>query len=230
MRRRPDRLRGLERALWVIGLALTGWYAVVAAQAWIFQAHQRAALDRLIAARAANGAAQPPPDFAPASVPDESRALGEPQSDSDPILPRKMRPPVPGPHRGPNQLIGRLDVPRLGLSAAVVAGDDDATLRVAVGYLPDTPLPWEGGNTALAGHRDSFFSPLRNIAVGDDILLTTVEGDLRYRVQSVFVVEPDATWILDPKQDPTLTLITCFPFNSIGHASWRFVVQASRVE
>jgi sortase (surface protein transpeptidase) len=43
----------------------------------------------------------------------------------------------------------------LAVSAAVLEGDDDRTLRVAVGHLPDSALPWEDGNMALAGHRDT---------------------------------------------------------------------------
>jgi sortase A len=54
-----------------------------------------------------------------------------------------------------------LDVPRLKLSTPVIEGDDDRTLQRAVGHLPDTPLPWEAGNSAIAGHRDGLFRPLK---------------------------------------------------------------------
>ena len=73
-----------------------------------------------------------------------------------------------GPHAVATRLeatapIGRIEIPRLGLSAVVAEGDDEKTLTVAVGHLPDTPFPWQEGNSALAGHRDSFFRPLRRI-------------------------------------------------------------------
>ena len=78
-------------------------------------------------------------------------------------------------------VIGSLDIPRLGLSAAIAEGDDAATLRVAIGHLPDTPLPWEGGNSALAAHRDTFFRPLARIRVGDRLRLSTAHGELSTR-------------------------------------------------
>ena len=126
--------------------------------------------------------------------------------------------------------IGRLEVPRIGLSALVLEGDDENTLAVAVGHLPDTPLPWQEGNSALAGHRDTFFRPLRHVQLGDDIRLTTSRGAFRYRVTRQMVVDPDQLWVLDHSPTAALTLITCYPFNFVGPAPRRFVVHAERVE
>jgi LPXTG-site transpeptidase (sortase) family protein len=125
--------------------------------------------------------------------------------------------------------IGRLDIPRLDVSVVVMLGDDDATLSKAVGHLPDTPLPWSGGNTALAGHRDTFFRPLERVKPGDDIYLDTPRGRFHYRVRRTVVVDPEDLWVLDPSANPTLTLITCYPFRYIGPAPKRFIVQAVRV-
>ncbi|HUR32515.1 MAG TPA: class D sortase [Vicinamibacterales bacterium] len=129
----------------------------------------------------------------------------------------------------PDPLIGRLDVPRLGLSAVVMEGDDEKTLKVAVGHLPDTPLPWQNGNAALAGHRDTFFRPLRRVKVGDEIRLTTPHGTFQYRVTRHMVVEPDDLRVLEHSPAASLTLITCYPFNFIGPAPRRFVVHAERI-
>ena len=125
--------------------------------------------------------------------------------------------------------IGRLEIPRIGLTAVVAEGDDEKTLRVAVGHLPDTPFPWQEGNSALAGHRDSFFRPLRHIQVGDDIHLTTVRGMLRYRVTRHTVVDPAELWVLNSSPAAALTLITCYPFDYVGPAPRRFIVHAERV-
>ena len=125
--------------------------------------------------------------------------------------------------------IARLEIPRIGLSVAVAHGDDEKTLKVAVGHLPDTPFPWQEGNTALAGHRDSFFRPLRNIRPGDDISLATRHGTFRYRVTRHTVVDPGDLWVLDPSPTAALTLITCYPFDFVGPAPRRFVVHAERV-
>jgi sortase A len=126
-------------------------------------------------------------------------------------------------------LIGSLDIPRLKLSAVIAEGDDTDTLEVAVGHLPDTPLPWEDGNSALAAHRDTFFRPLRDIRPGDELHLSTVHGNFRYQVRGTMVVDPNDVWVLDPTSRPTLTLITCYPFNYVGRAPRRFIVQAERV-
>lgn len=125
--------------------------------------------------------------------------------------------------------IGQLDIPRLGVSVIVAPGDDERTLRKAVGHLPDTALPWEAGNTALAGHRDTFFRPLERVQIGDDIFFDTPRGRFHYRVQRTFVVEPDDVWVVAPSPVRTLTLITCFPFRYVGAAPKRFIVQARRV-
>ena len=124
--------------------------------------------------------------------------------------------------------IGRLEIPRLGVSVVVMPGDDDATLMKGVGHLPDTPLPWNGGNTAFAGHRDTFFRPLERVTIGDDIHLDTPRGRFHYRVRRTIVVEPEDLWVLDRSTRATLTLITCYPFHYIGPAPKRFIVQADR--
>jgi sortase A len=109
----------------------------------------------------------------------------------------------------------------------VAEGDDDATLGLAVGHLPDTPLPWEPGNAALAGHRDTFFRPLRHIRKGDEIRLRTPYGALSYRVTGHMVVEPSNVAVLD-RSAAALTLITCYPFSFVGSAPYRLVVHAER--
>jgi sortase A len=124
--------------------------------------------------------------------------------------------------------VGRIEVPRLHLSAAVANGDDDGTLRVAIGHLPDTPLPWEEGNSALAGHRDTFFRELRHIRINDVMRMATPYGDFTYRVTRTLVVTPDDLSVLAPTHEPTLTLVTCYPFSYVGHAPKRFIVEAVR--
>jgi sortase A len=138
-------------------------------------------------------------------------------------------PAVAGQLGRPAGLVGRITIPRIALSAIVVTGDDEATLRVAVGHLPDTPLPWEGGNTALAAHRDTFFRPLERVQAGDDVFLETIRGRFHYRVTRRLIVDPDDVQVLDPSAQPMLTLITCYPFRYVGPAPRRFVVQAEHV-
>jgi sortase A len=126
-------------------------------------------------------------------------------------------------------LLGMLSVPRLGLETPVIVGDSPRTLDRAVGYLPDTAVPWRGGNTALAAHRDGLFRPLKDIREGDEIALSTAHGDLRYRVNALTIVDPEDLWVLEPQDRDLLTLITCFPFYYVGAAPQRFIVHAERV-
>lgn len=124
--------------------------------------------------------------------------------------------------------IGLIEIPRLGLSSVVLEGDDTAALLLGVGHLSDTPLPWHGGNTVFAAHRDTFFRPLAHIRKGDVIKFSTADAALEYVVKELKVVEPTAVEVLEPTSAATLTLITCFPFDYIGPAPQRFIVRAER--
>jgi len=127
-------------------------------------------------------------------------------------------------------VIGEMEVPRLGLKVMVVQGDSPSILQRAVGHLPGTALPGEAGNVALAGHRDTFFRPLRDIRSGDAITFRTLDGEFRYQVESTTVVPPSDVSSLRSLGGRTLTLITCFPFYYVGAAPDRFIVRAREVE
>jgi sortase A len=127
-------------------------------------------------------------------------------------------------------VIGEIQVPRLGFNAIVVQGDSPANLRRAVGHLSKSALPGEWGNIALAGHRDTFFRPLRDIRLGDEIRFKTRERSFEYRVESIEVVAPNNIQVLEPSTGHDLTFITCFPFHYVGPAPKRFVVRAREVD
>ncbi len=138
--------------------------------------------------------------------------------------------PAPAPQRpppAPGSTIGRIEIPRLGVSAVIRAGSDARTLRLAVGYIPGTALPGEGGNVGLAGHRDTFFRKLRDINPDDEIRVTTQDGVYHYYVQRTNIVQPNDVWVLDATSYPALTLVTCYPFNYVGSAPQRFIVRAA---
>jgi sortase A len=126
--------------------------------------------------------------------------------------------------------IGEIQIPRLGLAAMVVQGDSAAILQRAVGHLADTALPGEPGNVVLAGHRDTFFRPLKRVRTGDAITLKTRNGDFEYLVESTAVVRPSDLQVIQPTNRRTLTLITCFPFSYVGPAPDRFIVRARETE
>jgi sortase A len=118
-------------------------------------------------------------------------------------------------------LFGRLEIPRLNLSVMVMEGDGDNVLRLGAGHVPGTRL-------AIAGHRDTFFRPLKNIKPFDIIRFSTRDGIEEYRVVETKIVGPKDTWVLDESSSDKLTLITCYPFHYIGPAPKRFIVEATK--
>ena len=133
--------------------------------------------------------------------------------------------PGRGASAGARGVLGRIEIPRLGIRAMVREGMDDETLKVAVGHIPGTARPGERGNVGLAAHRDTFFRALRGVRKGDVMRLTTLEGSETYRVASASVVDPDRIDLLGGTSGArVLTLVTCFPFDWIGAAPKRFVV------
>jgi sortase A len=138
-------------------------------------------------------------------------------------------PPAVPPLELEKGVLGRIEIPRLGISAMVAEGADPSLLRRAVGHVPGSALPGHSGNAALAGHRDTFFHGLGDVRVNDVVRFVTLQGTYEYRVDWGAVVAPGRTDVLDPTPRPSLTLVTCYPFEAIGPAPQRFVVRARLV-
>jgi sortase A len=215
--------RGVEWTLIAFGLVCLLGFAFFTIQGALYQRQAKAEVDRMVAVR---DVAAPSSDAPQANV--AAPALAE--ASESPTMSRPASNVQRRTALATGTVLGRVDVPRLNLSAAIAEGDDDSTLDKAVGHLPDTPLPWQNaGNAAFAAHRDGLFRPLRNIQVNDDVKVVTAKGDFLYRVTKTQVVNPDDVWVLNPTRTATITLITCYPFEFIGHAPQRFIVQAERV-
>ncbi len=134
---------------------------------------------------------------------------------------------APAPAAG--TMLGRLEAPSVKLSTAVLEGSDDATLSRGSGHIEDTPFPGQPGNVGIAGHRDTTFRALRNIHLGDALEFKTADRLYRYRISKTMIVGPDDVYVLDPTPQPALTLVTCYPFEFVGHAPRRFIVRADLV-
>jgi sortase A len=148
---------------------------------------------------------------------------------STPPVPRSvssahLRRPTPN-----DALIGRLVIPRLQLGEIVREGDGESTLSLALGHIPGTALPGQGGNVGVAGHRDTLFRDLRSIGRNDRIQFQTLAGNYVYRVESIQIVKPTDVAVLAPGRYPQLTLVTCYPFYYVGPAPDRFIVKARQV-
>ena len=127
-------------------------------------------------------------------------------------------------------VIARLDAPSLQLSTAVLEGSDDAILNRGAGHIEGTAFPGQHGNVGIAGHRDTIFRPLRRVRIGDTLALATRDRVYHYRISKTLIVDPDDVQVLNPMRQPTLTLVTCYPFDFVGHAPRRFIVQATLIE
>lgn len=125
-------------------------------------------------------------------------------------------------------VLGRIEIPRIGVAVAVLQGTTSRTLRLGVGHIDGTALPGESGNIGIAGHRDTFFRNLKDIRGGDEIILQTISGIYRYDVDWIQITGPSDGGIIADKTESALTLVTCYPFHYIGAAPERYVVHARR--
>ena len=135
----------------------------------------------------------------------------------------QFEPPVAG------SALARLTIPDLGVAWIVVEGVSHRDLRMGPGHIPGTSFPGKPGNIGIAGHRDTVFRPLRSVRKGQIITLTTLQGEDQYRVAFTAVVSPQDTQVLKRTSRDTLTLVTCYPFDFVGPAPKRFIVEAERV-
>lgn len=199
-----------ERALLLIGILCLGIYAWSRLDTWLFDRAQNARLEQALAHPEKN-------------LPEKKRPAAE--TDSFESF-RKGAAPAPG----EGELIGRIAVDRLGVSAIVLEGVGNRELRRGAGHIPATPLPGQGeGNVGIAAHRDSFFRALKDIREDDTIELTTLDGTFHYKVEWTKIVKPADVSVLEPTDEPALTLVTCYPFYYVGSAPERFIVRAHRV-
>ena len=216
-------MRRMELALWFVGLSLLATAAGATFARWNYQTQQERVLFALERGPAVGVSI--PEDLLPkASAPAEMYGPPAPAPPPPSIVRKKPRPVSLDPGA-----IGLIEIPRLRLTAVVREGADEKTLARAVGLVPGTAHPGQIGNMVLAGHRDTFFRPLRRIRVNDRIRVVVPPNTYEYQVQATRVVEPHETDVLASRGDEELTLVTCYPFRFIGPAPERFIVSATRV-
>jgi sortase A len=119
-----------------------------------------------------------------------------------------------------------LRIPRINLEVPVFNDTDDLTLNRGVGRILGTARVGESGNLGIAGHRDGFFRGLQSVSTGDVVELVQPRRADQYVVSEIRIVTPDDVSVLHPAAQPTLTLVTCFPFYFVGHAPKRYIVTA----
>ena len=144
---------------------------------------------------------------------------------SVPATVTSVAPALPAPPEG--DVLGKIEIPKIGLSAYVIEGVGVDDLKNGPGHYPDTPLPGQKGNAAIAGHRSTYGAPFANVddlGAGDAITVTTLQGVFQYSVIGQEIVSPNDVQVLDDKGDNELTLTACHPKYS---ASKRIIIHAT---
>ncbi len=200
-------LRRGEKLFFLLGFASLGLCAILLGRAWFFQVYENWAFEQEL-----QGGLVSYREFVAQTV------------SFSPTAP----PNLGFDGAGGGSIVGRIEIPRIGLKTMILEGVSQRTLALAVGHIPGTALPGGAGNVGLAGHRDTFFRSLRGVRPGDTIVLTTLNGSYEYEVKTCEVVTPRDTHVLADSTEPALTLVTCYPFHYLGPAPERFIVHASR--
>jgi len=125
--------------------------------------------------------------------------------------------------------VGLLEIPNLGFIAPVYEGASESNMNRGLGRIKGTAKVGTKGNLGIAGHRDGFFRPLKDLTLNQIILLSTPNDVVEYRVKSIDIVGPDKVEVLDPTDENSLTLVTCYPFYFVGHAPQRLIVKAIEI-
>lgn len=218
---------GTGRTFIASGLLLFGF---VAYQLWgtgIQQARSQDRLDdrfaELLATSAGTSSSAAP--TAPTTAADEPSPTVAPSgTTATPTVPATGRATRPTPREG--EPIARIAIPSIGVEQVVVSGVGTDDLKKGPGHYPDTPLPGEVGNAAIAGHRSTFGAPFARVdelVVGDRIEVTTPDGRFVYTVTGSKVVESTEVSVIGPSDDAVLTLTSCWPKYS---ADKRIVIRA----
>jgi LPXTG-site transpeptidase (sortase) family protein len=124
-------------------------------------------------------------------------------------------------------VLGVLEIPSVALKVPVYQTNTELVMDRGAGVIDGMAYPHEPGNIGISGHRDGYFRVLKDIEVGDTILLQTLEGNKRFHIDATHIVEIEDETLLRDTDDQTLTLVTCYPFYFVGHAPQRFIVTAS---
>lgn len=130
-----------------------------------------------------------------------------------------------------DDIIGILYIPKIDLSVAIKEGVDNETLKYSVGHFNETAMPGQVGNFCVIGHRSyaygEFFNRLDEIKKNDCITIESKGNAFKYKVTDIFVVTPDEVSVLNPTEDPEITLITCTPIRVGSH---RLIIKGALME
>lgn len=126
--------------------------------------------------------------------------------------------------------IGILTMQSLNQKLPIVQGTGENELKKGVGHFTQSVLPGEKDNCVLSGHRDTVFSKIGKLKIGDQLIVQTAAGIFTYEVKDTRIVDKDDKTVIVPTSQAVLTLTTCYPFNFIGNAPERYIVSADLIK
>lgn len=122
-------------------------------------------------------------------------------------------------------IIGKVIVKKTGEQIPILMGATEENLRGGATLYDNGIYPGENGTAIILGHRETTFGFLENIKVGDEVDIESLNTTYKFKVKRTYITTPDDESILAQKNNPSLTLVTCYPFNYLGHAPERFIVK-----
>jgi sortase A len=127
--------------------------------------------------------------------------------------------------------VAMLSIPKIEKKFSVFWGTDENTLEKGVGMMSSdsTTTPAKQGHTVLSGHRDTVFVELGELGEGDHLLVTVEDMVYAYEISDIWITDKDDRTVIVPKTEATLTLTTCYPFDFIGYAEQRYIIQGKLI-
>jgi LPXTG-site transpeptidase (sortase) family protein len=122
--------------------------------------------------------------------------------------------------------LGLLVINDLNIEVPIYNGTEEHILDRGAGRIKGMAKMNENGNLGISAHRDSFFRGLKDIELGDEVLVQSAFGMEKYAVTDINIVPKADVSVLAPVDQRTLTLVTCYPFYHVGAAPQRFIVTA----
>ncbi|MBQ9605156.1 MAG: class D sortase [Firmicutes bacterium] len=131
----------------------------------------------------------------------------------------------------PAGILGIMEIEKIDLVVTLAEGTDNKSITLSVGHFPGTAMPGQVGNFAVVGHRSyrygAYFNRLDELENGDIVRIKTADGIFSYMVDSKMIVEPNDTWVLEPSEAATMTLVTCTPIRTATH---RLIIKGHLLE
>ena len=201
----------------IAGLSMTGYFGF---QWWqSVQAAETVSLEEIEGwKKTASSSTRPLNEPSPKSL------LSEDQ-ESQPVMSSDMNSYQQG------EEVGRLVIPAIETGYSTYWGADEETLDQGVGmYVSEwTTTPDQQRHTVLSGHRDTVFTGLGKIEIGDSVFLEYGGQRYEYAVEKTWITDAEDRTVIIDKDEATLTLTTCYPFDYIGYAPERYIIRASLI-